>query len=105
VVGGLELAYPEYPHHEARDAAVYVRPHELVIERNSNGTGGIEAEVLHVNPTGSRVKVELRSLDSDRSMNAEITPERLAELSLRSGDTVYVSARRVRVFMPASYAI
>jgi sulfate transport system ATP-binding protein len=105
VVAGLELAYPEYPHHEARDAAVYVRPHELVLERKGEDTSGIEARVLHDSPAGSRVKVELRSLDSDRSINAEISRERLAELSLRSGDTVYVSARRVRVFVPPSYAM
>src|SRR5688572_6677852 len=27
VAPGLEVAYPDYPHDEARDAAVYVRPH------------------------------------------------------------------------------
>ena len=32
IVPGLEVAYPDYPHAEGRDAAVYVRPHELEIE-------------------------------------------------------------------------
>src|SRR5688572_22914683 len=32
VVQGLELAYPDYPHVESRDAELYVRPHEIVIE-------------------------------------------------------------------------
>src|SRR5436190_12151855 len=36
-VGGAELPYPEYPHAEARDANVYVRPHELEIDRVCQG--------------------------------------------------------------------
>jgi len=100
VVPGMELAYPDYPHTEAREADVYVRPHDLEIELQGNGSGGLAAKVLHVNPTGSRTKVELRVLDSDALLNAEITAERFAELGLKSGDIVHVSPRRVRVFMP-----
>jgi sulfate transport system ATP-binding protein len=100
VAHGLELAYPDYPHTDARDAEVYVRPHDLVIEHHTNGAGGMEAKVLHVNPTGARTKVELLVLESDQLINAEITAERFAELGLKSGDTVRVSPRRARVFVP-----
>jgi sulfate transport system ATP-binding protein len=100
VLPGLEVSYPDYPHPEARDAAVYVRPHELVLEHAANGSGGLEAKVLHVNPTGSTVKVELGAVEDDRLINAEITVERFAELALKLGDIVHVSPRKVRVFMP-----
>jgi sulfate transport system ATP-binding protein len=100
VVPGLEVEYPEYPHAEARDAAVYVRPHELAIERDKNGAPSLEARVLHVNPTGSRTKLELRTVDSDLLLSAEISAERFAELGLKAGDIVHVSPRRVRVFIP-----
>jgi sulfate transport system ATP-binding protein len=100
MVPGLTLAYPEYPHAEAREAAVYVRPHELWIDRHKNGIGSLEAKVLHINPNGSRTKVELRSTGTDALMTAELTNERFAELALKAGDTVHVSPRRVRVFMP-----
>ena len=53
---------------------------------------------------GSRVKVELRATDSDQLINAELTTERFAELALKSGDAVFVSASRVRVF-PTNYVI
>jgi sulfate transport system ATP-binding protein len=102
LVPGLEVEYPEYPHPEARDAAVYVRPHELIVERHKNGASSIEAKVLHVNPTGSRTKLELRAVDFDFLLTAEISAERFLELGLKSGDTVHVSPRRVRVFMPAA---
>jgi sulfate transport system ATP-binding protein len=100
VVPGMELAYPDYPHTEAREAEVYVRPHDLEIERHTNGSIGMIAKILHVNPTGSRIKIELRALDSEALINAELTAERFAELDLKLGDTVRVSPRRVRVFMP-----
>jgi sulfate transport system ATP-binding protein len=98
VVPGVEFSYPEYQHAEARDAAIYVRPHELWIERQKNGVPSLEAKVLHVSPTGSRTKVELKAVDTDALMTAELTAERFAELHLKAGDTVHVSARRVRVF-------
>jgi sulfate transport system ATP-binding protein len=101
VAPGLEVAYPDYPHDEARDAAVYVRPHEFTIDSSRNGAESLEARVLHVNPTGSRAKVELRIIESDQLINAELTAERFSELALKSGDTVFVSARRARVFMPS----
>jgi sulfate transport system ATP-binding protein len=104
VAPGLEVAYPDYPHEEARDAAVYVRPHEFTIDSSRNGAESLEAKVLHVNPTGSRAKVELRIVESDQLINAELTAERYSELALKSGDTVFVSARRARVFMPNSPA-
>ena len=58
---GLEIEYPEYPHEEARSASLYVRPHELTITRSGNGKQGIAATVIHVNPAGSRGKVELQT--------------------------------------------
>lgn len=105
VVPGLEVAYPDYPDPaEGQNAAVYVRPHELTIARQRNGSASIQATVLHVNPAGSRVKVELRNVDSEQLINAELTIERFAELDLKSGDIVYVSASRARVFM-SDYSI
>ena len=98
VVPGVEFAYPEYQNSEARDAAIYVRPHELWIERQTNGVPSLEAKVLHISPTGSRAKVELEAVGTGALMTAELTVERFSELRLKSGETVHVSARRVRVF-------
>jgi sulfate transport system ATP-binding protein len=99
VLSGLEVA-SEHPLPEDGDAEVYVRPHELEIHLKRNGASSIEATVLHVNPTGSTIKIELRALDSDQLINAEISAERFAELELRSGDMVHVSPKKARVFVP-----
>jgi sulfate/thiosulfate transport system ATP-binding protein len=100
MITGMEVATPDYPHNEAREAEVYVRPHDLVLEHRRNGAAAIEAKVVHVNPTGSRTKVELRAIDSEQVIIAELTEERFAELGLSPGDKVFVSARKARVFVP-----
>jgi len=97
LVAGAALAVADQ-HPDAPSAAVYVRPHEVVIQHEQSGNASLPAKVLHVNPAGSRVKVELRATESEQLINAELTSERFAELGLKSGDEVFVSASRVRVF-------
>jgi len=99
-IGGLEMDYPEYPHDEARQAKVYVRPHELDIHRSTNGVASLKAQVSRVLSAGSVAKVYLTSPDFGLGLNVELSAERYAELDLKSGDIVYVSPRKVRVFVP-----
>jgi sulfate/thiosulfate transport system ATP-binding protein len=100
MLGSVEVAVPDYPHAEARAAAVYVRPHELEIDRRCAGPGSLEARVVHINPAGSVARVQLLAPEFAAAIHAEISLERYAELALRAGETVYVSPRRVRVFVP-----
>jgi sulfate transport system ATP-binding protein len=99
-LAGWELDYPEYGHQEARPAQVYVRPHELEIDRAPLGAGSLAATVVHVNPTGSVARVQLEVPDFGLEINVDVTPARCAELRLRRGDAVYVAPRKVRVFVP-----
>src|SRR5690606_14394020 len=99
LVGGLDLSYPEYPHDEARPATVYVRPHELEIDRHADGPSSLRAEVVRINPAGAAVKVELVAHDFGVPLNVVLAPERHAALGLRAGESVYVFPKRVRVFV------
>ena len=107
MMGALNIAYPDYPHAESRNATAYVRPHELDIERTPFGTSSLAAEVTQVNPAGSVAKVRVFSKEFGLALNVDLNLERYAELKLKTGDCVYVAARRVRVFMPptADYSI
>jgi sulfate transport system ATP-binding protein len=100
MLGALNIAYPEYPHAESRDATAYVRPHELDIERFPFGTSSLEVRVTQVNPAGSVAKIRVFSEQFGLALNVDLNLERYIELQLKPGDQVYVSARRVRVFMP-----
>ncbi|MEI8021379.1 MAG: sulfate ABC transporter ATP-binding protein [Schlesneria sp.] len=107
LMGALNIAYPDYPHAESRNATAYVRPHELDIERVPFGTSSLEASVTQINPAGSVAKVRVFSQEFGLALNVDLNMERYAELKLKTGDRVYVAARRVRVFVPpaADYAI
>ena len=100
MLGGVELDCPEYPHTEARSATLYVRPHELEIHHTANGASSLKAQVQRINRAGSVAKVFLVSSEFGLALNVELSPERYDELQLQAGDTVYVSPRKVRVFVP-----
>jgi sulfate transport system ATP-binding protein len=105
LLGGIEMAYPEYPHGESRAATAYIRPHELDIDRSPADASSLRARVLQINPNGSVAKVRLESENSELELNVEINLDRYAELGLRPGDLVHVAPRRFRVFFPEDYAI
>jgi sulfate/thiosulfate transport system ATP-binding protein len=106
-VGSLSLAYPEYPHEESKPVSVYVRPHELEISLSPIGETSVEARVQRINPAGSVVKVGLAAADHRDDINVDLSNVRYAELTLKVGDNVWVSPKRVRVFAPedADYVI
>jgi sulfate transport system ATP-binding protein len=100
-LGPLEIPYPEYPHAEPRPATGFVRPHEVDVlgEPAANGNGHLRATVLHVHPAGAVSRVHLAAGDGT-SLSVELSPERYHQLALKAGDTVYLSPRRARVFVP-----
>jgi sulfate/thiosulfate transport system ATP-binding protein len=99
-MGGLEIPCPEYPHAEPRDAQVYIRPHELDIHRAPNGAASLQAKVQRINPAGAVARISLLSNDYGVGLNVELSPQRYRELALQTGEIVYVSPRKVRVFTP-----
>jgi sulfate transport system ATP-binding protein len=100
LVGALEVDYPEYPHDESLPAQLYVRPHELEIRQAPNGVPSLRAEVQRVNAASGVAKVYVQSHEFGIGLNVELSKDRYNELELKPGDTVYVSPRRVRVFVP-----
>ncbi len=96
---GFELAYPDYPHQEAKPATVYVRPHELEIDRTAVDSSSILATVQRINPAGAAVKIELLAKEFGVPLNVVLARERYAELQLHAGEDVFVFPKRVRVFV------
>jgi len=99
LLGGFEMAYPDYPHDESRAMKAYVRPHELEIDRIPRGRSSLKADVLRVNAASAAVKVELVAQEFGVPLNVELTQERQSKLQLQAGDTVFVFPKRVRVFV------
>ncbi|HUR54207.1 MAG TPA: sulfate/molybdate ABC transporter ATP-binding protein [Gemmataceae bacterium] len=78
----------------------YIRPHELDISRIADGTNCMLAQVLHINPAGSVVKVRLLAEDFGLMLNVDISPERHKSLALKSGETVFVTPKTAKIFEP-----
>jgi sulfate transport system ATP-binding protein len=99
VLGDIEVPV-DYGHQEPRDGTVYVRPHELSIYRTPNNGSSLKAKVVHINPAGSVVKVRLLAEEFSLVVNVDVSPAEFSDLGLRANETVYVSPRRVRLFVP-----
>lgn len=83
---------------DCQAAIAYVRPHLLDIGRQSGGSNSFEAKVVHINPAGALVKVELVS-NWGTTVHVETTQERYSELRLQRGDRVFVTPKEMKVFM------
>ncbi len=99
LVGQTAIEYPAYASSHERPAAVYMRPHELDIRLAPNGAPSFPASIVRINPAGSTTKISLRSADG-QDLLVDLPAERFQELTLETGDQVYVFPKNARVFVP-----
>lgn len=102
-IPGMSVPTSEHASHSHGSVKVYVRPHELDILRESDGSPCVAAKILRINPAGSIAKIAVES-ELGETMQIDLTLDRLNELSLEPGDAVWVSARNARVFVPGGVA-
>ncbi|HET6573816.1 MAG TPA: sulfate/molybdate ABC transporter ATP-binding protein [Fimbriiglobus sp.] len=81
-------------------ADVYVRPHELDLQRTADGGNCLRAKVVHVNPAGSVVKVRVVAEDFGLMLNVDLTPEKYRGLALKISDAIFVSPKSAKIFEP-----
>jgi sulfate transport system ATP-binding protein len=103
-LGNFSVNVPQWSERAAQNANVYIRPHELQIERQANGhdsreSPALPATVARINPAGSYAKIALFAGDG-RELQVDVPFERFHELNLQQGDRVFVSPKKVRVFVP-----
>jgi len=82
-------------------ARMFVRPHEMEIERYGSNKTSAVARIQRIQSAGPIVRVELMS-DENNDITVEMTHERYRELSIRVGETVFVGVRDARVFQAAN---
>jgi sulfate transport system ATP-binding protein len=75
----------------------WVRPHDIEIRLEPNGSSTREAQVLRVVRLGFETRVELERDDGQR-LHAQLTRDEADQLELRDGDIVFVRTRRSRTF-------
>ncbi|HLQ44812.1 MAG TPA: TOBE-like domain-containing protein, partial [Planctomycetaceae bacterium] len=101
----MVLEMPAGMSDETAAAHIYVRPHELDIERHVSGQSALRASVSRINPAGAIAKIGLLGTDG-ADIHVDLPLERFETLRLKVGEAVYVAPRKMRVFAPEpEYAI
>jgi sulfate transport system ATP-binding protein len=87
------MDFPGAAEGDFENATIYVRPHLLDVDRQPKGTDCFRARVVHINPAGPVVKVELRS-EWGETLQAELTLERYSALNLKKSEEVFVALKK-----------
>lgn len=95
-VGDTAIDLPQ-SHVNSKSASVFVRPHQFEVTRQAKDKSSLKAVVEYINPAGSVVKIDLKSVDGN-PIQAEITQEEFRSLKLKKKDHVFVSLRQVTYF-------
>jgi sulfate/thiosulfate transport system ATP-binding protein len=77
---------------------IFARPHEMDVTKTlDDGKDYIKTSVLHINPAGALVKLELER-ENGSIIQAEIPKELFISLDLQKNDVVYTRPRDTRIF-------
>ena len=113
---GFQIAAPEYAHAQNAKASAYVRPHDLDVQRYTQGSNidaggqsrGIVAKLSRAIVVGPIARLELIPVEGnqpaddngkDTLIEAQISAQQFQEMDLKEGETLVVTPRRARVFV------
>jgi sulfate/thiosulfate transport system ATP-binding protein len=82
---------------QSRPVKLYARPHEIELTRTADETKYCLAKVMHINSTGSLVKVELED-SAKKLIKVEISVLEYERLLLRKNDEVYIIPKKMHRF-------
>ncbi|MCD6034288.1 MAG: sulfate transporter ATP-binding protein [Rickettsiales bacterium] len=78
-------------------AKLYARPHEMWVTKTPDEKEYIQARVIHINPAGSLVKLELER-SGGQILQVEIPKSILDQYSIIKGDVLFVRPKQTKVF-------
>src|SRR5271166_1352087 len=98
-LGNVNLFHGRVESMDANQARVFVRPHELDIEREQLSEFYVPAKITRIQSAGPVVRVELVD-EQNQEIAVDLTHDRYRALALKPGETVFVKVREARVFVP-----
>lgn len=101
-IGDISLTLDEHHTVQNSDALAYVRPHDIDIYTEQNGSPALQAVVSYIHAAGPLVRLEMQPTNNADIIEAEITRERFRELAISQGSNVYLKPRSVQVFLESS---
>lgn len=92
------LARPTLKEMPGKPVKLYCRPHEMFVARTPEpGEEYIPADVIHINPAGALVKLELQRRDG-QILQAEVPKNIVDSLEIKKHDTILIKPKNIRVF-------
>lgn len=76
---------------------LFARPHEIYVVKKPEHHEYIRARILHINPAGALVKIELERAGGEM-LQAEIPKTAFTEMQLKKFDEVFVRPKEMKVF-------
>jgi sulfate transport system ATP-binding protein len=99
--GGWISRYPEISHLLSKIipslVKLFARPHELFIAKTADAHEYISAQVIHLNPAGPLVKIEMERRNGT-ALTAEVSKEVVDMLAIKKNDQIFVRPKTTRVF-------
>ena len=94
------VVYSTRPHNKGRPLGtkvkLFCRPHELQVKRDKE-PGTVPAQLIHINPAGSLVKLELEREDGSL-LDAELPRSEFESLAPKRGDKLFVRPTHTKIF-------
>lgn len=104
-IGSLKLDAPEHSEAKDRNVISYTRPHDIEIKLDAENEDFIAAQVIFIRAVGPVVNIELKRLDNDEYIEAEISKEIYKKLDIKEKQSVFVRPKDFKVFIPEDYVI
>ena len=103
--GGVALDLPSHGETQDSKGIAYVRPHELDVDRYTQGAEGIVVKLRRAHAIGPLAQLDLERADNAEMIEAVIPNERYSQLGLKEGETLVVRPKRLHVFVDEGTAI
>lgn len=85
-----------HPPSAAKKITVFARPHDMDVTKTPDA-GYLTTKVIHINPAGALVKLELERVDGS-IIQADITKELFQTLQIHKNDILYTYPKEIKIF-------
>jgi sulfate/thiosulfate transport system ATP-binding protein len=102
-IGDKHIVAPEHAGVEDSPVTAYVRPHDIDVAKAPSDFA-VAARISHALKVGPVVRMELAREDTGNVLEVELPRERFDDLNIASGNVVYLTPRRAKVFIDKAKA-
>ncbi|GHU39428.1 sulfate ABC transporter ATP-binding protein [Spirochaetia bacterium] len=96
--GAIDLNKSEDAPKDDGDVKFFVRPQDITLSPSDDTGRGIKAKIISYRLLGSRVRVELKTLEGERNIEADVSKSEWAIIKKAEVDFVYLRFESARIY-------